>query len=497
MTNTHSERLGRSRTRSPRNRRLPRDTSRMYRCARQVVSRRWRILPVALLIPLLGGCFANTEKPDLGLEIPERYTQPAGGRVRPAADWWVGFRSRELTTLIQSAQADNLDIAVAIGRIMQAEAQARSANAALLPTLDFGSSATHARNAVIAGQPTLPEGNTYSTSLTASYTLDLWGKNRASLLAANETAAATRYDRDVVTLATEASVANSYFAVLGAQDRLRVAKDNLAASVHILELIRSKVEAGSASNLEVAQQTALVANLRATIPLLEISAKQNVVMLGVLLGRAPEHLGVRGSALKTVALPQIAPGLPSALLYQRPDIREAEAQLRSTNHSVESARAAFFPNITLTAQGGIQSAALGALFTPGALFYSAAASLTQPIFDGGTLQAQLEQQQGAQFSALQSYRRSVINAFSDVEKALISLNENRRRERLQLEAVGASRDAFEISEQRLQEGALDLVTLLNAQQTLFTAQDLLSQIRLARLLAIVSLYQALGGGWTP
>jgi outer membrane protein TolC len=185
------------------------------------------------------------------------------------------------------------------------------------------------------------------------------------------------------------------------------------------------------------------------------------------------------------------------LLRQRPDIRMAEADLASANASVVSARAAFFPSIQLTGQGGFQSAALQTLFSPQAAFYNAAASLTQPIFDGFRLQGQLDLQRGRQEELLQIYRKTVVSAFADVERALIAIQETAKRERLQRDAVVASRRAFDLSETRLREGTIDLITVLNAQQTLFQNLDVLAQTRFARFQAMVSLFQALGGGWAP
>jgi multidrug efflux system outer membrane protein len=214
-------------------------------------------------------------------------------------------------------------------------------------------------------------------------------------------------------------------------------------------------------------------------------------------GRAPERFNARGGSMAQIAIPRVTPGLPSELLHQRPDIRQAEEQLASANYSVEAARAAFFPTIQLTAQTGFQSAALSSLFGPGAWFYTAVASLTQPVFDGFLLLGQLELQRGLQTQFLQVYRKAVISAFSDVEKALIALQQLALQERYQRNVVSSSRRAFNLSEQELQQGTVNLVTLLQTEQTLFQAEDTLAQVQLARLQAVVSLYQALGGGWSP
>ena len=461
-----------------------------------------RVVGGLCLLQVLGGCILHTEKPDPALDIPGSYVAAKKGPVSalPALDWWRGFGSRELTLLMEEAQTANLDIAVAVAQILQADAQARIANAALLPVLDLNTSATRSRSATAGGSGGgggSPVRSLYNVNLSASYTIDFWGRARAGLLAADETAIATRYNKEVVALTTLASVANAYFQVLDAQDRLKTARDTVTAASRILTLINQRQQAGTASQLEVSQQESLVATQRALIPLLEITLRQNVVALAVLVGRTPEHFAAAGGSAFRIKIPRVAPGLPSALLCQRPDIRSAEANLRSANFSVEAARAAFFPTISLTGETGFQSLALRSLFGPGAWFYTMAANATQPIFHGGLLTGQLEQAQGRQLELLQTYRKTVLSAFSDVEQALIAVQQQAIRERLQAEVVRTSRQAFDVSEQRLEQGTLDMVTLTQTQQTLFQALDVLAQVRLARLLAIISLYQALGGGWAP
>jgi outer membrane protein, multidrug efflux system len=399
--------------------------------------------------PLLAGCWLRPDPPDPKLDVPGSYVTARKGPDSglPALDWWRGFGSRELTLLMEEAQTANLDIAAAIARIDQADAQVKIANATLLSQV--------------------------------------------------ENAISVRYAKEVIALTTLVTVADAYFNVLDAQDRLRIARENVRASSRILDLIRQRKVAGTASDLEVSQQESLVGQLRAAIPPVEIIARQNKMALAVLVGRAPEHFILAGNSVNRIRIPRIAPGLPSDLLDQRPDIREAEANLKSANFSVEAARAAFFPTIALTGETGFQSLALRTLFGPGAWFYTMAASASQPLFHGGALFGALDQAEGRQLELLQAYRKAVLSAFSDVEQALIAVQQQALRERYQREVVRASQQAFDISYQRLQQGTLDMVTLTQVQQTLFTAQDLLAQIRLARLQAIVQLYQALGGGWSP
>jgi outer membrane protein, multidrug efflux system len=453
------------------------------------------------------GCL-DIDKPELALDIPEVYktAHAKSEALKPALDWWRSFHSPELTSLIEQAATANFDIAVAIAQIVQADAQVRITGAGLLPTIDLNGSDTASKASQQIGASGArggggtPYSRLYTTSLSASYMFDFWGKNRAALEAAIETSEASRYNREVVTLTALTTVADTYFQILAAQDRLRIARRNLADSSRILFLIRQQFEAGTSSDLNVAQQESLVEQVRASIPPLEETLRQNIAALAVLVGKPPERFTARGGGMAAVRVPRVTPGLPSELLNRRPDIRQAELQLKSANFNVESARAAFFPTIQLTGPSptlGFQSAALHALFGPGAWFYTAAASLTQPLFDGGLLLGQFEQQKGLQAQLLQAYRKSVIAAFANVEQALIAVEQTTAQERIQQNVVKSSRRAFVLSEQQMNSGTVNMVTLLQVEQTLFTAEDQLAVVQLARLLAIVSLFQALGGGWPP
>jgi outer membrane protein, multidrug efflux system len=448
----------------------------------------------------LAACVLDADKPDIALDIPQGYKEKHGAAEAavPPLDWWRGFRSGELTSLMEQSQTANLDIAVAIAQIMQADAQVRIAGAPLLPTLTGNATDTASRtSAQLESSGAGQYSRLYSTSLSASYIIDFWGKNRAALNAAEETASASRYNREVVTLTTLTSVANDYFQILAAQDRLRIARRNYNDANRILFLINQQFASGVASDLNVAQQESLVEMEQATIPPLEETLRQNIVALAVLVGKVPERFTARGGGMATITIPKVTPGLPSELLNRRPDVRQAEEQLRSANYSVESARAAFFPTIQLTGQLGVESSALRSLFGPGAWFYTAAASLTQPIFDGGLLLGQLQQQKGLQVQYLQAYRKAVLSAFQNVEQALIAVEQTSAQVEIQRKVVDSSRRAFVLSEQQMNFGTVNMVTLLQVEQTLFTAEDQLAQDQLARLLAYVSLYQALGGGWPP
>jgi len=432
--------------------------------------------------------------------IPETYDKASARPAAPPLHWPRQFGSPELVALLQEVASENLDVAAATARIIQAEGVARSAGSALYPQLSLsqGASRSVSPGTLRAENPPFRSTTTdrFNLGLNASYTLDIFGRNRALTLSAEESAIAARFDRDAVIVASLASTANSYFLMLAAQDRLRIARENIATAEHVLQAIRARVEVGTGTALDVAQQESVLANQRANVPALEQSFQQTRNLLAVLAGHTPESMRVKGGSLRNLKVPSVRPGLPSALLLQRPDIAAAERRLAAQHASVKAARAAFLPTISLTGSVGLESAHLKNLLRPDALASSLAEGLTAPIFTGGNLEGQLQQAEGRQIEALETYRKSIIQALTDVENALIAVEQTTARERLQQAVVEASRRAYMITEERMREGTVDVITLLNTQLTYFQAQDTLIQIRLQRFQAVVSLFQALGGGWT-
>ena len=331
--------------------------------------------------------------------------------------------------------------------------------------------------------------------LNAAYEVDFWGLNRAARQAAVSNAMFSRFDQQVVALTVVTNVANTWFTALGLADRLVVAQRNLADAEQILAVIRGRLDAGTASALDVAQQEALVAGERAVIPNLRNQLEQALIGLGILVGRPPEAITVRPGSLDTLSLPPVSPGLPSSLLQRRPDVAEAEAQLIAQNFDIKVARAAFFPSVQLTGSYGFSNAALNTLFTPGGTIVSLAAGLTQPLFDAGTLRGQLEQAKGRYDELLAGYRRAVIQSFTDVETALTAWRFTTEQEALQRQAVATAQRAADIARAQMLAGTVDITTVLQAETTLFNDQDILAQVRLARFQALLNLYKALGGGW--
>ncbi|UPK31552.1 efflux transporter outer membrane subunit [Bradyrhizobium sp. 186] len=466
--------------------------------SRTLRAARW--VAVLCLATSSGACVLTQDLPDPALDVPAQYKYAGKPDAPPTMDWWRGFRSAELTQLVEEAQTVNLDIAAAVSRIVEADAQARQAGAALLPSLSGSGSETYSRTSGASASGLSIGGRevvNYSASLSASYQLDFWGQNRDALQTAEETANANRFDRDVVALTTLAGVANAYFQVLASQDRLKTAQRNIASAQRILDAIRERRKAGTGTDLDVAQQESVLANQKALVPPLRQTLDQNVNALAVLVSRPPESVRVLGGSLNRIAIPRVTPGLPSELLTQRPDIRRQEAQLASATANIGNARAQFFPTIQLTGNGGYQSSALVSLFQPHAAFFQLVGSATQPIFDGGKILGNFEFAKARQDELLQTYRKTIVQSFADVDNALFSIKQTTIKLQLQRDVLTSSRRAFDLSEQQLRAGTADIVTVLNTQLTLFQAEDALSQAQLARLLAIVSLYQALGGGWEP
>lgn len=453
----------------------------------------------ALLLLCLGGCSVGRpyQRPDISAADAwhtSAGTQPAAW---PSIDWWRTFNSSQLDALIAQAERANFDLAAAVDRMRQADAQTRIAGAALLPSIALGAGVSRDRQS--SRTASARESSTTETlqqaSINASYEVDFWGKNQAALASAKSTALGSRYDRDTLELSITSSVAATYFQIFALRDRLTVAQNNIASAESVLKILQARLTAGIATALDVAQQETTIATLNAAIPPLEIQLRQNIDALAILLGELPERVDITTGSLAELSLPTITPGIPSELLARRPDVAAAEAQLVAANADVAAARAAFFPSVQLTAQGGIESAALTSLFGPSSTIFTLAASLTQPIFEGGRLRGQYHLSQARYDELAEVYRKAVISAFSDVEDSLIATRQTAEQEQRQQAAVTAARRAYDIATAQLRAGTVDLLAVLTAQSALFNAEDALVQVRLSRLQATVGLFKALGGGW--
>ncbi|MBL6077227.1 efflux transporter outer membrane subunit [Belnapia sp. T18] len=469
-----------------------------------------RAAPAAAAL-LLGGCSAlgdwlTAPGTSSGIPLPARMAAADAAQPVQWPDpyWWRGFGSPELDALMTEAMAANNDIAAAIARIRQADAQIRIAGATLLPTVDLTTRANRsqsgtASSASIAGfgggGSRVRVSSNNQLSLAASYEIDFWGKNRGQVEAAQQSASATRFDAGTVTITTQASVANTYFAMLAAQETLAIQRQNLDIALRVVRVIRQRVAVGTATGLDLAQQETVVAQQQAQIPPLVQSLEQNRNSLGTLVARPPETLRVEGGTFNRLAVPAVTPGLPAEVLARRPDVLTAEATLAAANANIVVARAQLLPSITLTGSGGFTSLALENLLRPGSVVFSLAAGLAQPIFRGGALRGQVELNEGRAQELLATYRGTILAALVDAENALVALRQTTEQEALQANAVRMAERAYAIAEAQLQAGTIDLITVLNTQQTLFSARTTLADARLTRLQAAVGLFRALGGGW--
>ncbi|MBZ2187567.1 efflux transporter outer membrane subunit [Alcanivorax sp. JB21] len=407
----------------------------------------------------------------------------------PARDWWRGFASTELDALMQQAQANNPDLNAAAARILQAEAQARIAGASLLPNVDAGLDA--GRSGIV------DQGGgsaSYSASLGASYELDFWGANRAQRAGARAALAATAYDRETVALTLTAGVANSYLQVLSLQERLEIARLNLALAEEILRVVEARVSSGAGTPLDLARQRAVVARQRASVQPLLQQERDARATLALLLGQVPQGLAVEGQ-LADMLIPQVMAGLPAELLVRRPDIRQQEARLLAADADIAVARAAFFPSVRLTGAVGTRSDMFSELFS-GDLLYNLGASLTQPIFNAGRLRAQRDLSEARKLELLALYRGAIQQAFAEVDLSLSNIETLAEQAFQQDIELTQTRRAFTLAEARYREGADDLLTLLDAQQSLYQAEENNGLLRLAQMQAIVTLYRVLGGGWS-
>ncbi len=439
---------------------------------------------------LLTGCSVGPayQRPDIALptqwhESGGSGTNGAPASVWPAADWWHGFGSAKLDEMIAEAQRNNDDLAGAIARVQEADAQARIAGAALLPSVDLGATATRERAQSSSGSGGARVFNVFNPELSASYELDFWGKNRALRDAARAAAVASRYDRQTVALTVISSVATTYFQALELRDRIQVAQHRLEQS------------AGTATGLDVAQQETAVALLNAAIPPLLQQFRQTVYALAVLIGETPESIDVDMGTLTDLSSPAVVEGLPSQLLSRRPDVAEAEQQLIAANADITVARAALFPDIQLTASGGYQSQALASLVSPANRVYAIAAGLTQPIFHGGALRGQVAFSKARYAELLTTYHKTVLTALSNVEGALVAAQQTAEQQKRQQDAVTTARRAYEFAQKQMSAGTVNILTVLSTENALFSVQDELVQVNYLQLQALVNLFTALGGGW--
>lgn len=396
--------------------------------------------------------------------------------------WWLNFESAELNALVPEALEYNNDMRAALARIAQARASLKIAGASLLPQIDASGSAVQSDSSRNA------EDETYRGGVGISYELDLFGRNRALREAAGQGLIGSEYDRAALALLVANDVATGYFQVLTLQERLAIAKSNLARAEDVFDIIEAQYNAGRISGLELAQQRVELASTRAQLSAIrsQTSTAQNA--LAVLLGKTPQGFAIQSASLAGIKAPAIRLGLPVSLIEQRPDIRAAEAALRAANANIGVARANMYPRLTLSADAT-------AFANPSYTATSLAASLVAPIFQGGRLQGEVERRRAQQEELIENYRKTVLIAFREVEDALANLQAADERQTSFLEAAQEAERAYKIAKEQFEAGAIDFQTLLLTQRAQLSASDSFAQSKLELLSASVQLLRALGGGW--
>lgn len=408
--------------------------------------------------------------------------------------WWDVFRDNELQSMVRTALQNNYDLRIAAARVFEARAQLGIARADQFPSLSGGAGIASQQSSKTGPIPSyeLARGQ---VDLSASWNLDFWGKYRRATEAQRAALLGQEWARKAVTSSLVANVASGYFQLRELDLQLEISKRTLASRNESLQLTALRTEHGIDTMLDQRQAEQLVYTAAAQVPDLERQIQQQENALSILLGKNPGDVP-RGLKLTDQPhAPEVPVGLPSALLERRPDIREAEDNLIAANAQIGVARAAYFPQISLTGTAGYQSAALSNLFTGPAGIWNFGGSLAQPLFEGGRLKNGVRLAEAQRREMLLLYQQSIQNAFRDVSDALIAYRKNRAFRIQEEKLTNSAREAAQLSEQRFNAGATNYLEVLTNETNYFSDQLTFAQAQLNELQALVQLYQALGGGW--
>ena len=450
---------------------------------------------------LLSGCTMgpNYKRPTVAVPPAYRGIAPDAPAQTESASlgdqkWWDVFQDGQLRSLVRTALQQNYDLRIAASRILEARAQLGITRADQFPTVSGGAGITDVRTAQSKFLPAF-ETSSAQINVSAAWELDFWGKYRRATEAARANLLATEWARQEVASTLVANVAAAYFQLRALDLQLEISKRTLDSRQESLRLTRLLANGGSTSLLDVRQAEQLVFTASAEIPALEQQIEQQENFLSILLGRNPGNIARGQTLIEQHHPPEVPAGLPSSLLERRPDIRQAEQQLVAANAEIGVARAAHFPQISLNGNGGLQSSALTNLFTGPAGAWSFGASLTQPIFTAGKISSGVRLAKARQQTATLFYQQSIQGAFRSVSDALIGYRKTREFSSHQQELFESAQDAARLSHMRYNGGVTGYLEVLTNETNSFSAELGLVQARLNELLAVVQLYEALGGGW--
>ncbi|MDE1152459.1 MAG: efflux transporter outer membrane subunit [Micavibrio sp.] len=454
-----------------------------------------KTLTALCVVLVMSGCSLIPEykQPQVAFPVTWKDGSIVAGSETINADWWKSFQSGELNGIMSDALSHNLDLQASLARVNQSRASAKIAGAALLPTVDASLSSGANQNNNINGNS---GGNHFASNsnlgLTVGYELDLFGANRAGVAAAQANLRGSMYSYDALGLVVMGDVADGYFTLLSLRERVALAQKNIGILKEVLKIAQARYDAGSVSLLDVSQQKSALATSQASLALLQRQQDAAENALAILLGKAPQDLGLTGTGLHTITVPKVPVSQPSTVLAQRPDIKSAEENLVSANADIGVARAAFFPTLNLSAGAGLGFIPVA---DPATTTLSVAASLLAPIFRGGALQGGVELATARQVEIAQEYRLTVLTALQEVNDSLMAVKTARLREDALYEAMQQARKSYELSRGLYEAGSADYQTMLDSQRTLISAEDAYASVRLETLEAAINLYKALGGGW--
>lgn len=454
-----------------------------------------RFLYLSLALSVICACHAidPIARPDIPTDIEWNTESVAAEASLITSDWWKNFNSPELDRLINLALAQSPDVRIAAERARQAELQMNIAGASLFPSLNLsGSSGSNRARA--NNENEWQNSDSSRVSLGVSYEVDLWGRVSAGVAAAEAAFNASQYDFESARLSVTGAVASGWFQYLALQVRLQTARENLRIAQRVYDIVEVRYQNGVASGADRARQRTSVLTQEAAFPPLELQARQTRAALAVLLGQIPQGFELSREDLMQLNIPELSPGLPADIIARRPDIASSEAQLRAADADVSAARAALLPSVQLTASAGRAASALFSLSNP-ADSSGWSLSLAQSLFDSGRLRNQKALSESRRIALVEQYRKTIYGALQEVDDALDRTQVNAVQEERQAEILAQAQQTLALTEVRYREGSDDLLALLDAQRSLFQAQDSLNQQRLARLSTAVDLYKALGGGW--
>lgn len=461
--------------------------------------RNWLALLCAALV--LSGCTMGPNYKRPSVAVPPTYRGlPTGGTPQAETTsvgdqkWWVIFKDEQLRSLIRTALQQNYDLRIAASRLLEAKAQLGITHADQFPTVSAGAGIADVRTPQSRFLPAF-ETSTGQVNLSAAWELDFWGKFRRATEAARANLLASEWARQEVVSTLVANVAAAYFQLRALDLELEISKRTLDSRQESLRLTQILANGGATSLLDVRQAEQLVFTASSEVPALEQEIKQQENFVSILLGQNPGDIARGETLTRQQQPPEVPPGLPSALLERRPDIRAAEERLVAANAELGVARAAFFPDISLSGNGGFQSSALTNLFSGPAGAWSFGASLAQPIFTAGRLRSGVRLAEAQQQTAALFYQQSIQGAFRSVSDALVAYRKTREFRAQQDLLFQSAEDAARLSHMRYTGGATGYLEVLTNETNAFSAELGLAQARLNELLALVQLYEALGGGW--